>query len=83
MSKENTASSNESEASDENVEEEQCESYVLTLTQKPGNEDECIADENNINTSQCFEECSKVFLNEGVNFYIYLISYLCCWKYSF
>lgn len=56
-----TNGDNETENSTENEDEER-ESYVLTLTQKPGkmDEDDSSIPEENINSSQCFEECSQV-----------------------
>ena len=61
-SKSNKSSSEvEPEASDDNNEDE-CESYVLTLSQKPEKmyEDDSSESEENVNSSQCFEECSQV-----------------------
>lgn len=56
-----TNGENETESATENEEEER-ESYVLTLSQKPEqiDEDDPSKAEENINSSQCFEECSQV-----------------------
>ncbi|CAB0034499.1 unnamed protein product [Trichogramma brassicae] len=68
MKKKETSKNTESSSGEESIEnsEEERESYVLTMTQKAVNDEE---DEDNeksnssdekINSSQCFEECSKL-----------------------
>lgn len=58
---ENLNANTDTETDAEN--EDERESYVLTLSQKPEaiNEEEDTGSEN-INSSQCFEECSQVFI---------------------